>query len=324
MQHYVASGIKYWFGISLPASLVPSGQTIKVNGISSSGTVALNRSGQFKLPPNNQTPDKVLASADRILLLVAHQDDEIVFSPFIGRYCASKVCKMVATINDRGSNTHEWFDSMAKFPVQSDLGSFSGGDPNAHPSSVLQRWNNEAARGGLINLNNVIAREIDRFHPDVILTFDPRHGTSCHAEHRAVEEAVRLGVASYSGSNFPDKSKLYFLTTRRIESLTDSELPYIGLMPIAPLDNTSVTYNADDFISQTKGTGWQFVRTLMLTYPSQFTTATANSVNRTPVLERTTAFQRVTNYSPNDTKIPKHICMTLVSLNAQVGNYFKS
>lgn len=61
-------------------------------------------------------------------------------------------------------------------------------------------------------------------------------------------------------------------------------------MPIAPLDNTSVAYNADDFISQAKGTGWQFVKTLMLTYPSQFTTAAANSVNRTPVLERTTAF----------------------------------
>lgn len=57
---------------------------------------------------------------------------------------------MIATINDRGSNTHEWFDSMAKFPAQSGLGGFSGGDPNAHPSSVLQRWNNEAAPRGLI------------------------------------------------------------------------------------------------------------------------------------------------------------------------------
>jgi LmbE family N-acetylglucosaminyl deacetylase len=298
---HVSSGIKYRFAISLSSSISLSGQSVKVNAISSGGTVALNGSNQFGLPNNSQTPDKILAAANRILLIVAHQDDEIVFAPFLGRYCESKTCKIVSTTNDP-VRAGEWPVSMSKFPAQSDLGEFVWNDPNEHPSVVLQRWENQAASVGLINLNNVIAREIDRFRPDVILTFDPRHGTTCHSEHRATGEAVRRGVAAYTGANFPDKTKLFFLTTRRVDDTADSGAPYMGLAPIAPMDKTSVVYSAEDFISAAKGTGWQFVRTLLKVYPSQFPSTFADSVLNTPQLERTTAFQRVTNYSPSDSK----------------------
>lgn len=297
----ITSGIKYRFEIALSSISSISGQSIKVNAIGPGGTVALNRSNQFGLPSNSQTPDKVLAAASRILLIIAHQDDEILFSPFLGRYCGPKTCKIVTATNDP-VRAGEWPVSMGKFPAQSSLGGFSWNSPNERPSVVLSKWNNEAASLGFINMNNIIKLEIDNFRPDVILTFDPRHGSSCHSEHRAVGEAVRLGVAAYTGANFPDKSKLFFLTTRRVDGLTENGSPYTALVPIAPIDKNSVVYSANDFISTAKGTGWEFLINLMRTYPSQFSLASVNAALNTNSLERTTAFQRVTNYSPTDSR----------------------
>ncbi|MBX9895426.1 MAG: PIG-L family deacetylase [Nitrosomonas sp.] len=297
----ITSGIKYRFEIALNSISSLSGQSIKVNAVGPGGTVALNRSNQFGLPSNSQTPDKVLAAANRILLIIAHQDDEILFSPFLGRYCGSKTCKIVTATND-SVRAGEWPVSMGKFPAQSSLGGFSWNSPNERPSVVLSKWNNEAASLGFINMNNIIKLEIDNFRPDVILTFDPRHGSSCHSEHRAVGEAVRLGVAAYTGTNFPDKSKLFFLTTRRVDGLTENGSPYTALVPIAPIDKNSVVYSANDFISTAKGTGWEFLINLMRTYPSQFSLASVNAALNTNSLERTTAFQRVTNYSPTDSR----------------------
>lgn len=295
------SGIKYRFAIALSSTTPVAGQQVKVNAIGPGGTVAINRSNQFGLPSSSQTPDKVLAAANRILLLIAHQDDEILFSPFLGKYCDLKQCRIVTATHDT-VRSGEWPISMSKFPAQSDLGGFSWNNPDERPSIVLQRWNTEAVNLGFTNFNGVIANEIDRFHPDVILTFDPRHGTSCHSEHRAVGEAVRLGVAAYTGVNFPDKTKLYFLTTRRVDGVTETGAPFTALLPIAPIDKNSVVYSADDFISSAKGTGWQFLISLMKVYQSQFSSSAVNAALNTNSLERTTVFQRVTYYSSTDTR----------------------
>jgi hypothetical protein len=108
-------------------------------------------------------------------------------------------------------------------------------------------------------------------------------------------------VSAYAGPNFPDKTKLFFLTTRQINWTTDSGAPYVGLLPIAPKDNTSVIYSAYDSVGLFVS-GWDFVKQLMEVYPSQFTQAQANSTMNTPPLERTTALQRVTDYVYSDTR----------------------
>lgn len=280
-----------------------SNQALRVQALGPGGTSNLGGSNEFRLPRNSQTPDAVLSASHRILLLIAHQDDEIVFAPFIKLYCGiyGKTCKIVTATNDP-VRAQEWPVSVAKFPAQSDLGGFSSStSPLDRPSLILQRWNTEAAAIGLIDLNGVIAREINIFSPDVILTFDPRHGTSCHPEHRAVGEAVRQGVLAYTGTAFSDKSKLFFLTTRRIDGVADNGISYTGLAPIAPKDNSSTVYSAYDFVSWGV-TGWQFAKTLMETYPSQFSSTASSGILSTPPLERTTAFQRVTDYFATDTR----------------------
>lgn len=301
-------GIKYRFVISVPTGTPLSGQSVKVNATSPGGVASLTHSNVMGLPSSNVTPDQILAAASRIMLVVAHQDDEIVFSPFLGRYCASKTCIVLTTLNGAASNSQwasEWAASMLKFPVlvgNYEAGGFSSPAPNENPSTVLLRWESEAVANGLISLNKILADKIDLFRPNVILTFDPRHGTSCHAAHRATGEAVRRGVAAYSGTTAFDKTNLFFLTTRRIDGIADSGLSYMGLTPIAPQDRNSVVYAANDYISSSKGTGWGFLQTLLNIYKTQFTTAQANSVVNTDELERTTAFQRVTHYNANDTR----------------------
>ena len=294
------SGTRYRYSIPYTGTIL-AGQKVRIDATGPGGTAILNSSNQFGLPANNQTPDAVFSTANRVLLFVAHQDDEIVFSPFLRTYCGSgKSCKIVTATNDP-ARANEWPTSISKFPAQGDLGGFRWNDPNEHPSIVLQRWEVDALNAGLGSLNAIIANEIVKFAPDVIVTFDPRHGTSCHSEHRAVGEAVRQGVSAYTGKSFADKSKLYFLTTRRIDDQTDSGVSYMGLAPIAPTDNTSVVYSADDAVSFGI-TGWRFVKILMETYPSQFSQAASNGILSAPSLERTTAFQRVTDYLASDTR----------------------
>jgi len=302
-------GIKYRFVISVPTGTPLSGQSVKVNATSSGGIVAsLTHSNAMGLPSSSVTPDQILNASTRIMLVIAHQDDEIVFAPFLGRYCASKTCIVLTTQNGAAANpqwANEWATSMSKFPVlvgNYEAGDFSAAAPNENPSAVLLRWETEAAMNGLVSLNKILADKIDRFRPNVILTFDPRHGTSCHAAHRATGEAVRKAVAAYSGTTAFNKSNLLFLTTRRVDGITDSGLSYMGLPPIAPQDKDSVVYAANDYISSSKGTGWGFLQTLLNIYKTQFTTSLANSVVNTDELERTTAFQRVTHYNATDTR----------------------
>ena len=192
---------------------------------------------------------------------------------------------------------------MPKIPAQWDVGSFSATCLYARTTqAVLGAWNAEAAAASLVNLNNVVRLEIDKFRPDVILTFDPRHGTSCHPDHRAIGYAVISGVNAYTGSNFPDKTKLFLLTTRRIDSVNDLGRPYIGVIPAAARDRTSAVYNAFDSMTPFGKTGWAFVQELANTYPTQFPSPIPSYLENTPPLEATTAFQRITDYYPTDTR----------------------
>lgn len=297
------SSAKHRFTLIVPFGTSYSGQKVRVDAVGvSNQTASITGSNTFHLPMNNQTPDKVFSAAQRILLFVGHQDDEILFSPFLGRYCESKTCKIISATNDP-VRVYEWPAAMAKFPAQSAVASLASPMPNAKPSQVLSAWDQQLAAMGATT-NSAVAVEIDKFRPDVILTLDPRHGTSCHPTHRAIGEAVRKGVAAYSGAHFADKTKLYFLTTRRIDYVEHTPTGshgILGLVPSAPKDPTSVVYSGNDWLSSSKGSGWNFAATLVKVYGSQFTDADHARVLAAPELERTTAFQRVTDYVASDT-----------------------
>lgn len=59
----------------------------------------------------------------------------------------------------------------------------------SHPDKVLQHWEQEA--GGREALHRRFSDVISEFAPDRIVTFDPRHGCTWHADHRAVGMLVQ-------------------------------------------------------------------------------------------------------------------------------------
>ena len=82
---------------------------------------------------------------------------------------------------------------------------------------------------------------INGFAPDVVLTFDPRHGPSCHSEHRAVAKSVITATQSLP-NGMPEKSKVFLLTTVR----TGTTPAQMGLGSLVPTDHESIAYSADD------------------------------------------------------------------------------
>lgn len=210
----------------------------------------------------------------------------------IAKYCPTKSCRVVTATSNRTfhPNPNEFVNSMAALPAVWDRGTFSSGGDRT-PQQVLNAWDAEAAAFGLINMTNVIKAEIAKFNPNVILTFDPRHGTSCNPEHRAAGQAVINGVDAASFT----KSNVFLLTTRRIDPPG-----YSGLIPAAPMDRFSAVYNANDYVPAKAMTGWAYLAYLMSIYPTQFPSGDITAVNSSPSVDRTTAFLPLDKYIIND------------------------
>ena len=118
----------------------------------------------------------------RILLVIAHPDDELLFAPYLGPRCATGAATCAILLLTRGE---------------------AGGDPDVRAQEM-------AASAGLLHASLVsyrhadlmapwverdtILREIDdaiaTFHPDTIFTFDPEHGTTGHPAHRETGSLV--------------------------------------------------------------------------------------------------------------------------------------
>ncbi|MGZ5433579.1 MAG: PIG-L family deacetylase [Thermoanaerobaculia bacterium] len=112
----------------------------------------------------------------RILVVIAHPDDELLFAPYLGPRCAGGVATCSILLLTRGE---------------------AGGDPEVRAREI-------AASASLLGASLVsyahpdimapwverdtILREISEavatLQPDTIFTFDPKHGTTGHPAHR--------------------------------------------------------------------------------------------------------------------------------------------
>lgn len=64
-----------------------------------------------------------------------------------------------------------------------------------------------ARAGSKEQLVRALQEQIERLRPDTLLTFDPRHGTTCHPDHRATGE---LALLAAQAAGLP-KSALLFV-----------------------------------------------------------------------------------------------------------------
>ena len=140
------------------------------------------------------------APAARILWIGAHPDDETFVAPILGPACARQnaVCTLlVFTRGERGAcaipsgcgpdlgsvRAAEMQQAAAELHAQLTLWSLS--DVLA---GVVETWSSEA--GSRDALLERIRAVIAATNPTVLYTFDPRHGSTCHPAHRAVDALV--------------------------------------------------------------------------------------------------------------------------------------
>lgn len=155
--------------------------------------------------------DKRLAEKPRILWVCAHPDDEFLTGALLVRArhvhdCAVHI--VVMTSGEGGSNAIDAADLPAtrrtemeavaeQMGASLELHSFYNAPlpvssfPARH--ELFAKWQDEGDPEG------VIAAAIERFAPDVVLTFDPNYGATDHPEHqltsRLTTAAIRtLGV----------------------------------------------------------------------------------------------------------------------------------
>jgi LmbE family N-acetylglucosaminyl deacetylase len=167
--------------------------------------------------------------------------------------------------------------------------------PGPTPQVVLNAWSQSV--GGEDALVEQLATAMQTVAPDVVLTFDPRIGATCHPGHRAVA-ALALAALERLDLRTPDAYlrqpgkhiPLTFLLASRIEISQSA----VRFSVAVPEDQNLRGYDAAQPLARIKATGWEYVVRNAQLHASQFDAgllsalkAVLNSQRRLFLLSRT-------------------------------------
>ena len=229
-----------------------------------------------------------------VMFVGAHPDDETMAAPLLGRLCAEmgrRCSLLVATRGESGLcrlpggclpdlgtvRTREMQAAAALFGAaltQWDLPDLPGPDPE----TVRAAW--AARSGGDVALVMRIAGEIAASASQAVVTFDPRHGSTCHPAHRALGSLV-LDALARLGSFAPTA----FLLETRVERLEDAEA--VRFSPFVPEDLRAFAFDATLARGgAAAGTAWDFVIGDARAHPSQFDPTFLQALSLVPDSDR--------------------------------------
>ncbi len=163
----------------------------------------------------------------RILHVGAHPDDEVIFAPMMAEACRfnGATCHLVVTqeadswgcllsigLQDRAQCSQfrrmETAASGANVNASYEFYGWREGMFNWNDAGVESNLSALAREaGGHASLIARFRRTLDTFRPDVVLAFDPRHGTTCHPNHRAT---VRLLLEAIRGLPSDRRPEVFF------------------------------------------------------------------------------------------------------------------
>ena len=237
-----------------------------------------------------------LANAKRVLWVGAHPDDETVAAPLFARICLASDVTCTFLIFTRGEG-----GSCALSTCGPDLGEFRAAEMRtsaAQFNADVVQWDlgNEAAvsiddalanfarhAGSNASLIQKIGDEIARLAPDVIITFDPRNGVTCHPDHRATAAAV---IATLKNRPLLTPAQTWMLATRLVTDGADIESSaWIGHAPYTA-DPAAHTFD----VSGSNGQGvpwWQHLTTTLRAHRSQFGESIVAKFSAAPTAQRT-------------------------------------
>ncbi len=138
----------------------------------------------FPLSARTRAVGGHIDTAQRILIITAHPDDEILLAPLLANRCvrggASCAIVVMTASEPRAA---EMARSAALLNLRLTQWSFSD-----VMNAVGATWAAEA--GDRVTLVRQISDVIAAERPDLIITFDPRHGSTCHPAHREIGRLV--------------------------------------------------------------------------------------------------------------------------------------
>ncbi|HEV7429237.1 MAG TPA: PIG-L family deacetylase [Thermoanaerobaculia bacterium] len=140
----------------------------------------------------------------KLLWIGAHPDDELFAAPWLGKMkdegaeCAfllatrgeaGKCVRPMGCQPDLGTVRTEEMEAAARLFAGRLWFADCPDGTASEPEDVLRSW--ERSAGGRDALHRRFTRVIADFAPDRIVTFDPRHGCTWHADHRALGMLVQ-------------------------------------------------------------------------------------------------------------------------------------
>jgi LmbE family N-acetylglucosaminyl deacetylase len=228
-----------------------------------------------------------------LLWIAAHPDDEVLAAPLLADLCIGRGVRctfLILTRGERGacllpagcSPGLEIIRSAeagsASALMQADLmllGLNDGGSDDQSPGS----W--DAVYGGREALVEKIAALIRAVAPDTVLTFDPRHGSTCHPDHRRVGELAVEAV-----SRLAQRPALLLLETR--VEISRGERLVLDFSVAMPLAGLTKAFDANLPVAGSSRTGWEWMLELMKIHRSQFDEEWLEAVRDVPELRRRT------------------------------------
>lgn len=219
-----------------------------------------------------------------VLWIAAHPDDEAVVAPLLAKWCLDEAARcglLVLTRGEAGAcalaggclpdvalkRSAEAGAASELFRADSILLRYADGGGALPPL-----WN--VVSGDQPSLVTRIAAHIEAFSPELILTFDPRHGTTCHPDHREtgrlVLEAVQLLVR---------KPSVYLLETHVTFATGTGAVQFTAALPEAlRFDARQLLASGDE--------AWAALAWDMERHPSQFSAQFIDAVRNVPPDQR--------------------------------------
>ncbi len=221
-----------------------------------------------------------------VLWVGAHPDDEVIAAPLLGRLCVEEGLTCTFLVMTRGEA------GQCRLPngCHPDLGSVRAAEMRRSARLFDARliqwtladgagatgWAN--ASGGFSTLLSQISSVVQEVDPDVVLTFDPRHGSTCHPDHRAAGDLVLQAVSQVSR-----RPTVYLLET----IVTGSTVPFtISYAPGATPAQGAFGFDANQNLPFLRQAAWQFTVLAAQSHPSQFVPSAVRGLSKFPPQRR--------------------------------------
>jgi LmbE family N-acetylglucosaminyl deacetylase len=218
-----------------------------------------------------------------VLWVGAHPDDEAVVAPLLAQWCRDGGARCGILLVTRGEagpcfrtegcepdvasvRSAEAGAASQMFGAESILLTFADGGGVVPP-----RWDIDPdERAALVTR---LADYVEAFRPELVLTFDPRHGTTCHPDHRALG-----GIVGEALARLHERPALYLL-----ETLVSFRLDPLAIEFSSAWDGA---LRFDATIPAGAGTAWDAVLRDMERHRSQFDAAWVDAAAAVPERER--------------------------------------